>query len=174
MNLYFRFVLLLLKRIYIISAFDACETNFWVNPFDLDINLHMNNGRYLSIMDLGRIDLLLKAKSFWNLLFKGYYPVVVSEGIRFKKALMPFQKFKIKTQIDHWDEKDFFIKQEFIVKNKVVAIGYIKARFLKRGKGSISTAQLFKLMGRDYAPCPTSTRAKALNELDAALSNPVI
>ena len=30
---------------------------FLVWPNDLDVNVHMNNGRFLSIMDLGRFDL---------------------------------------------------------------------------------------------------------------------
>ena len=172
MNLYFRFIFLLIKRIFYckkLSPFDICETNFWVNPFDLDINLHMNNGRYLSIMDLGRVDLLIRARSFWGLLFHGYYPVVVSEGIRFKKALMPFQFFKILTQIDHWDEKDFYIRQEFIYDNKTVAEGYLKARFLHRQRGSISTQELFGLIKAEYKTCPPSTKAEALNKLDSNL-----
>ena len=176
MNLYFRFIWLLLRRIWIskpISAFDPCYTNFWVNPLDLDINFHMNNGRYLSIMDLGRIDLLLKARSFWSLILKGYYPVVASEGIRFKKALMPFQFFQIRTQIDYWNEKDFYIKQEFIQNNNVVAEGYIKARFLRRGQGSITTQELFRVLNIEYKTCPDSTKALALDQLHNQLTKPV-
>ncbi len=176
MNLYFRFLWLLLRRISIgkkISAFDSCTTHFWVNPFDLDINMHMNNGRYLSIMDLGRIDLLLKAKTFWGLILNGYYPVVASEGIRFKKALMPFQFFQIRTQIDYWNEKDFYIKQEFIQNKKVVAEGYLKARFLRRGQGSITTRELFKLLGTEYKTCPESPKASALDQLHSQLTKPV-
>lgn len=176
MNLYFRVVWLLLRRIFIprkISAFDPCLTSFWVNPFDLDINLHMNNGRYLSIMDLGRIDLLLKAKSFWKLLLNGYYPVVASEGIRFKKALMPFQFFQIRTQIDCWNEKDFYIKQEFLQNSSIIAEGYIKARFLKRGHGSISTKELFQILGLEYKDSLISHKALALDELHSNLTKSI-
>lgn len=38
-----------------------------VLPNDLDLNFHMNNGRYLTVLDLGRIDFLLRiglAKGF--------------------------------------------------------------------------------------------------------------
>lgn len=173
MNLYFRFILLLLKRIYIfkkISPLDSCETNFWVNPFDLDINLHMNNGRYLSIMDLGRIDLLLKAKCFWSLMFQGYYPVVASEGIRFKRSLQPFQFFKIRTQIDCWTDKDFFIKQEFIQGGSVVAEAYLKGRFLHRIRGSITSAELFKLIGLEYHSPLINPKAEALMKFDHLLT----
>ena len=32
-----------------------------VLPNDLDTNLHMNNGRYLTLMDLGRLDLFVRS-----------------------------------------------------------------------------------------------------------------
>ena len=77
MNLYLRFLILILKRIRVsekIDVFDTCRTEFWVQPLDLDLNLHMNNGRYLSIMDLGRFDLMLKAGVFWRLMARGLEP----------------------------------------------------------------------------------------------------
>ena len=39
-----------------IDVLDESVLNLVVWPTDLDLNLHMNNGRYLSVMDLGRID----------------------------------------------------------------------------------------------------------------------
>ena len=135
--------------------------------------MHVNNGRYLSIMDLGRLDLMFRAKMFWSLMLSGYYPVVVSEGIRFKKALMPFQFFQIKTQIEHWTEKDIYIRQEFLRNKRVIAEGYVKARFLHRKKGSVSTEQLFKLLNLEYKKAAPNRKAEALNELDSNLANPV-
>ena len=38
---------------------DASTVHFLVWPNDLDMNRHMNNGRYLTLMDLGRFDLEL-------------------------------------------------------------------------------------------------------------------
>jgi acyl-CoA thioesterase FadM len=45
----------------LIGLLESSMLRFWVFPTDLDINLHMTNARYLSFMDLGRIDLLLCA-----------------------------------------------------------------------------------------------------------------
>ena len=56
MNLYFR----LLIRLWMtwikprpLGLLDTSELPGRVWPMDLDTNLHMNNGRYLSLMDLG-------------------------------------------------------------------------------------------------------------------------
>lgn len=170
MNMYFRFLILILKRLFSfqrLDPFQPCHTKFRVNPFDLDINLHMNNGRYLTIMDLGRMDLLMKAGLFWRLIFQGYYPVVVSESIRFKKSLEPFHAFELITLIESWDEKDFFIIQKFLHGKSVVAEGYIKGRFKQRGrKGSVPTAEIFDLLGRAYPGAQISSIAEAQTQIE--------
>ena len=70
MNLYLRLLFLLLGiwRLPPRGLLEASRAVFRVLPNDCDMNLHMNNGRYLSFMDLGRVHLmaqsgLLKVKS---------------------------------------------------------------------------------------------------------------
>ena len=173
MNLYLRFLMLLLTRIRVpnkIDVFDTCRTKFRVYPLDLDLNLHMNNGRYLSIMDLGRFDLMLKAGIFWRLMARGYYPVVVSESIRFRKSLGLFDGFELLTIIESWDEKDLFIRQTFLHKGQVIATGYIKGRFRQRGrKGSVTTAELFELTGKSFNGPRLSDLARSQNAVEAEL-----
>jgi acyl-CoA thioesterase FadM len=174
MNMYIRFLILIFKRTLArgpMDVFDPCVTRFRVNPFDLDINLHMNNGRYLSIMDLGRMDLMLRAGVFWRLMLRGYYPVVVSESIRFRRSLDPFQSFEVITVIEAWDEKDFFMTQKFVRKGVVVAEGYIKARFRQRGRnGSLPTAETFELMGKALGGAKTSDLSNAQNRIESMLA----
>lgn len=175
MNLYFRFVFLLLKRIFVfhrVDLFAPCATQFWVNPADLDMNLHMNNGRYLSVMDLGRIDLMLRAGVLKKFFKNGYYPVVASESIRFRKSLEPFQTFTLVTQIESWNDVDFFLTQRFMAKGKVVAEGYIRGRFKQRGrKGSVPTAEVFHIAGHGYDGPKLSPLAQAQVQVDGYLAN---
>ena len=173
MSLLFRTFILLLKRALFPpqkqSMFEPCYTDFRVGISDIDINLHMNNGRYLSMMDLGRYDLLLKSKSLFKAMKKGLYPVVVSEGIRFKKSLEPFQRYQIRTEFEGLTERDFFIRQTFLVKDKVYAIGLIKGRFLKKGR-SISTHQFIEEMGLERRDEPLSKLSQSLVGLEIELN----
>ena len=61
MNLYWRMLLLRLRwlRARRISIWDTARTPFRVVPTDLDLLRHMNNGKYLTLMDLGRMDLMV-------------------------------------------------------------------------------------------------------------------
>jgi len=173
MNLFIRFIWLLLKRVVIskpIDLFSSCTTRFRVNLMDLDLNFHMNNGRYLSIMDLGRFDLMLKSNSFWKLTKAGYYPVISSESIRFRKSLQLFQPFDLVTKIESWDEKDFYIAQQFMHKGQVVAEGFIKGRFLQRGrKGSVPNRELFDFMGLEFPEGQITERSSMQRQMESML-----
>ena len=130
----------------------------------------MNNGRYLSIMDLGRFDLMLKGKVFWKLIRQGYYPVVSSESIRFKKSLQLFQHFDLITKIESWDERNFYIRQTFVRGDVLIAEGYIKGRFRQRGrKESVSTRELFELVGLAFSEDNMDELANTQRKIEALL-----
>lgn len=106
-----------------------------VLPNDLDFNLHMNNGRYLTIMDLGRLDLILRTGLMKIMLQQASVPILASASIRYRLSIDPFQKYTLQTQIIGWDEKWFYIEQRFLMgsgskEGQVAAIGLVKGCFL--------------------------------------------
>jgi acyl-CoA thioesterase FadM len=124
-----------------------CRTPFWVIPTDLDILRHMNNGVYFSILDLARIDLMQRSGVAKQITERGWYPVVVSETIQFRKSLQLFDRFVVETVILGWDDKAFLLEQTFIRKNEALASAIIRARFLKRSGGSVLPTELLALTG---------------------------
>ena len=90
-----------------LGLFDEGSTTFCVLFTDVDVLLHMNNGRYFSLMDLARINFMIRNKAFYTLKKHRIYPVVASEMIRFKKSLNLFQYFQLTTRIIGWDENSF-------------------------------------------------------------------
>jgi acyl-CoA thioesterase FadM len=78
---------------------------------------------------------------------RGWYPVVVSETIQFRKSLQLFDRFVVETTILGWDDKAFLLEQTFIRKNEAVASAIIRARFLKRSGGSVLPTELLALTG---------------------------
>jgi acyl-CoA thioesterase FadM len=59
--------------------------SFRVWPTDLDIFNHMNNGKFLSLMDVSRFDVMLRSGSWKKFRKLNWYPVVVAETITFRK-----------------------------------------------------------------------------------------
>jgi len=130
-----------------VGVLDACRTPFRVLPNDLDVLMHMTNGRYFSILDLGRVDLMLRCGLWPKLSALGWYPVVTLETLRFHRSLELWDRYEVVTRVIGWDDKQVFIEQAFVRAGLQVALGVVRARFLKRGGGIVSTAELLELAG---------------------------
>ncbi len=136
--------------------YDVSRMNMRTLPTDLDINRHMNNGVYFSILDVGRFD-MLKRNGLWSeIMRRRWYPVVVSETITFRKSLELWQKFTIETRVIGYDEKAVYIEQRIVRPDaqgapEIYASAFIRGRFLKRSGGTVSVDELLAAFG---APPP--------------------
>ena len=151
MNLWFRFLwqLVIWRWRSSVHFFDKVKTPFRVWPVDLDANMHMNNGVYLSVMDLGRFDLMLRSGLGKVILKERWSPIVASQTIRYRRALGPFQKFVLETQVIGWDEKFFYLQQNFIANGEVAARATIKGLFLKASGEKVRPEEVLGLVGED-------------------------
>lgn len=153
MNLIFRTVLQWFRsrRASRLGIHDVGRTPFHVLPTDLDVLGHMNNGVYFSIMDLGRMDLMIRAGAWKRLGELGYYPVASNETITFRKSLQPWQRFDLETRIVGYDDRAVFVEQRFVVSGEIYARAFMRGRFLKKTGGTVSIAELTDALGVDPA-----------------------
>ncbi len=96
---------------------DTSCLEFRVWPHDLDISMHMNNGRYWNLMDLGRLDLVIGSGLWRAIVRHRWAPIVNGAKIRFRHELTLFQRFRIETRIVAWTET--FI----VMEHRVLTIG---------------------------------------------------
>lgn len=94
-----------------------------VLPNDIDINRHMNNGRYLTICDLSRVDMFIRTGLAKTMMKKGWMPVISEHSMRYRKPLGLFQKYEVSMEITGWDEKFFNMTHTFKVGERIVAEG---------------------------------------------------
>lgn len=121
-------------------------------PADLDLNLHLNNARYLNFMDLGRVDVLLAGGlGFWER--KGRQPLVALSFCRYFKPLGPFQSFELHTRLVGLDEKWFYFEQRFMRRGRLHALGAVKGLIVDK-KGPVPTRELFSAVGLEQPPSP--------------------
>jgi YbgC/YbaW family acyl-CoA thioester hydrolase len=146
---------------------DESIVRFRVWPNDLDTNLHMNNGRYLTLMDLGRLDLLLRNGAIRHVMAQKWYPVLASCHIRFRRPLNLFQRFEIRTRIVTWDEKWIYLEQRMLRNGDMALHAYLKGVFVARGGGSVPVTRLLELMGVRQAPPETPAGLAAWKEAEA-------
>jgi acyl-CoA thioesterase FadM len=161
MNLYLRLFLLLFKLIGLPrrGLFDESRVAFRVLPTDCDINFHMNNGRYLSFMDLGRVHLLKQLRAIRTMYRKRWMPVLAAADINFIRQLAPFQKFDLVTRIVTWDEKYCYMEQRFESEGALCAHAYVKGLFLDT-KGRVANSTVVAELGftESAPPMPEELR----------------
>lgn len=164
MNLLFRFFYNILKNLIFdrpISIDQSSIVKLRVLPTDLDLNFHMNNGRYLTLMDIGRTDLVVRVGLSKIILKEKLSAVAAGININFFKPLNPFDSYELHTSVITWDESWFYLRQNFIKDKKIMASAVAKTCFLKNGK-RMDPAILVEMLGehKNQPPMP-----KYLSEL---------
>jgi acyl-CoA thioesterase FadM len=161
MNLYLRLLLLLLsytQRQPRCGLHEPVTTRLRVYPNDLDINLHMNNGRYLTLMDLGRLDFMRKVGLFWPTTRRGWAAILGANQMIYLRPLKVWQRFTLETQLECWDDKWFVMTQRFVADGRLCAIGRVRGLF--RGpKGNIAVPQVIALAHTNASTSPMPSEA---------------
>lgn len=117
-------------------------------PNDLDLNVHANSGRYLSFMDVGRMELLVRMRLLRRVIRRGWRPVAGGAMISYRKSLLPFERFTIRSRVLCWDEKWFYF--EHIIENAsgdLASMATVRGLFVGR-EGTVSPSDFLKLAGR--------------------------
>jgi acyl-CoA thioesterase FadM len=140
---------------------DESVVRFRVWPNDLDTNLHMNNGRYMTLMDLGRLDLLLRNGAIAHVMRQKWYPVLAGSLIRFRRPLNLFQRFEIRTRIVTWDSKWVYLEQRILRRGDLILQAWLKGVFVAKAGGSVPITSLLERMGvrEDPPPMPEGLSA---------------
>ena len=172
MNLWLRLMWLFLtarNRSRLNLPGDISRLNFRVWLHDLDLSLHMNNGRYLTLMDLGRLDVLARS-GLWRALVKNAWtPIASAITIRYRRELRPFQKFRLETRLVTWDTTLVVMEQTFVIVGGT-RDGQVAARALFKGglydrkaRAFVPVAQLMETIGvRETSPAPSDDVAAFL------------
>lgn len=155
MNLYFRLLLIMIKSLFAkrISVLDEGRIRFRVWPMDCDINLHLTNGRYFALCDVGRFYFMGQVGSLYRTLGKKWLPITQAQEITYFKPINPFQSFEVTTQLIYWDDKYWYTDHRFLVGDKLCAVVQVRGVFVHRRK-VISFRDVLGLTGEEVADRP--------------------
>ena len=103
---------------------DVLRMRVW--PHDIDFNLHMNNARYLSIMDYTRTHLLARTRILQHVIRSRWQPMVGAVWMTYRRSLPVFSRFTIASRLVCWDERWFYIEQTFTGSKGLAAVGWVK------------------------------------------------
>ena len=151
MNLYLRLLIMFFSVGFKtpLDLLDKLSTKHRVLPNDLDLLGHMNNGRYLTVADGARVELLIRAGVWKKMKQNKIYPVLAGETIQFRKSLEPFESYKIDTKVIAWDERFIYIEHKYHRHNQTCALAIVKIRMIGQKNTRVSPLEFIELVNPD-------------------------
>jgi acyl-CoA thioesterase FadM len=149
-----------------IGLLDESAVWFRVLPGDLDVNVHLNNGRYLALMDLGRFELLMRSGLFRPMVRLRWRPLLGSAMVRYRRSLQPFQRFRLHSRLVCWDDRWFVFEQRFESRGQLYAVALARGLFRDR-QGNIPPERVLALAGYQQPSPPTPDYVSRWVQADA-------
>lgn len=117
-----------------------------VMPSDIDIFMEMNNGRYLTLMDIGRFDVGARVGLFEILKKNDWGLMVGAVSTRYRNRFRLFQKFTLNTKMLYFDDRWFYFHQWFVGKNGKVHASFLVRTAVTSKNGLVPTTEVVDKM----------------------------
>ncbi|WP_234497775.1 acyl-CoA thioesterase [Vibrio maritimus] len=124
------------------------EIEFRCHPWDIDMFMEMNNGRILTLYDLGRTALSVKCGLMKTLKQQRWGLVVAGSSVRYRKRVRMFDKITMKTQCVATDDKWFYLEQSMWVKGAPCSSVLIRAGVTSK-EGIVPPSKVIEAAGEE-------------------------
>ena len=142
-----------------ITAFDTSVMKGRVGLHQIDYNLHMNNAKYLTVLEKARWAHFRELAWFKKMMDARINIVIGSLELTFIRELGVLSSYDIKTRILTWDEKYLYFEQQIYVKGKLHGHALFKFAGIRKGK-RVMMPEMCDALGVDFS------EAKSYPEID--------
>jgi acyl-CoA thioesterase FadM len=147
-----------------LNVLDEDRIRMRVWPNDIDINLHMNNARYLNIMDYARTHLLARTRLLEHILHARWMPLVGAVWMTYRRSLPLFSGFWLSSRLLCWDDRWFYIEQTFTGRDGLAAKGWVKGA-LRDSNGNVEPQRALQGIAPGVVSPPMPEAIATWNEL---------
>ena len=128
-------------------------------PQDIDLFMEMNNGRILTILDLGRTTLAYRTGLLRALHARGWGLTMAGVSVRYRKRIRPFVKFRTVSKAVGWDNRFVYLDQSIWIGEECAVQALYRSAVTDKN-GLIPPAAVFEAMGLagDTPPLPDWVR----------------
>jgi len=117
-------------------------------PQDIDQYLEMNNGRILSILDIGRTGLAVRVGLIEALRRHRWGLTIAGSSLRYRKRIRTFVKFRTISRCLGWDHRFFYIEQSIWIGEDCAVQALFRAAVTDRN-GIVAPQEVFAATGYD-------------------------
>lgn len=135
-------------------------------PWDLDPWIELNNGRTLTLYDLGRIPLASRTGLVGILRRKNWGITVAGNSVRYRRRIRAFQKFTMISRVIGWDARFVYMEQSMWRGGECCNQMLIRSA-VTGPNGIVPPAEVMAALGSDPESPPLPDWVQAWIEADA-------
>lgn len=136
-------------------------------PWDLDMWMELNNGRTLTLLDLGRIPLARRTGLFNVLRTHKWGLTMAGVTVRYRRRVRIFAKITMHSRLVYWDDKFMYIEQAMFRPDGNCANHALYRSAVTSPDGIVAPARVAEALGIPAAPPPAPEWVAAWIEADA-------
>ena len=134
-----------------LGPFDTHVSRHRCWPQDIDMFMEMNNGRILTILDLGRTVLAHRVGLLSALRANGWSMTMAGVSVRYRRRIRPFVKFRTVSKCVGYDHRFAYLDQSIWIGDEC-AVQALYRSAITDENGIVAPEKVFAAMGLDAAP----------------------
>lgn len=136
-------------------------------PWDLDFWMELNNGRTLTIYDLGRLPMAKRMGLTDILRAKGWGLTMAGVHVRYRRRVRMFDRITMKSRAVCWDHRFMYLEQSMWKADGECASHALYRSALTGPNGIVAPHEALTAMGRDPTSPPMPDWVEAWVHADA-------
>ena len=132
-----------------LTLFSPHVSQHYCLPWDIDLWMELNNGRTLTLFDLGRIPLARRTNLMDVLRAEKWGLTMAGAVVRYRRRIRAFEKVEMRSKLVGWDDRFMYLEQSMWKKNGECANHVAYRAAVTSKDGIVPTADLLAAMGRD-------------------------
>ncbi len=116
-------------------------------PSDIDLWMELNNGRTLTLFDLGRIPLAQRIGLVSVLRREKWSMTMAGASVRYRRRIRTFEKIEMRSRAVHWDARFIYLEQSMWKQNSECANHALYRAAVTDKNGIVTPDRVMKAMG---------------------------
>ncbi|GGG72099.1 thioeseterase [Salipiger pallidus] len=121
-------------------------------PWDIDLWMELNNGRTLTLFDLGRVPLGRRAGLIGTLRHRRWGLTVAGSVVRYRRRIRPFETIEMRSRMLGWDRRFLYIEQTMWKRGGECANQLVLRAAVTGPGGIVPPRDVLEAMGHDITP----------------------
>lgn len=135
-------------------------------PWDLDLWRELNNGRTLTLFDLGRIPMAVRMGFEKVAKSRGWGITVAGNSTRYRRRVTVFARLTQISRVAGWDDRFTYIEQSFWRGDECTGHMLLRSAFITKA-GIVPPAEVLRALGQQEQSPPLPDWIRAWIDADA-------